>query len=117
MCGKRRIMALGLAGVGAGMLIILALQAVVQVIIWVVLAIWSAIVTVYDVLYSIVKGAIGIIKGAIVGIYQMFVWLGQGVLGILYGIASAIDFIFGSNLADTVGGWIDGLGSSVRRTQ
>lgn len=107
------IMALGLAGVGAGMLIILALQAVVQVIIWVVLAIWSAIVTVYDVLYSIVKGAIGIIKGAIVGIYQMFVWLGQGVLSILYAIASAIDFIFGSNLADTVGGWIDGLGSSV----
>jgi tape measure domain-containing protein len=107
------IMAFGLAGVAAGMLVILALQAVVQVLIWVVLAIWSAIVTVYDVLYSIVKGAIGIIKGAIVNIYQMFVWLGQGVLGILYGIASAIDFIFGSNLADTVGGWIGGLGSSV----
>lgn len=107
------IMAFGLAWVGTGTLTILALQAVVQVIIWVVLAIWSAIVTVYDVLYSIVKGAIGIIKGAIVGIYQMFVWLGQGVLGILYGIASAIDSIFGSNLANTVGGWIDGLGSSV----
>lgn len=107
------IMALGLAGVGAGMIIILALQAVVQVVMWVVLAIWSAIVTVYDVLYSIVKGAYGVVKGAIVGIYQVFVWLGQGVLGILYGIASAIDFIFGSNLAGTVGGWIDGLGSSV----
>lgn len=107
------IMALGLAGVGAGMLVILALQAVVQVLMWVVLAIWSAIVTVYDVLYSIVKGAYGVVKGAIVGIYQVFVWLGQGVLGILYGIASAIDFIFGSNLAGTVGGWIDGLGSSV----
>jgi len=107
------IMALGLAGVGAGMLVIWALQAVVQVIMWVALAIWSAIVTVYDVLYSIVKGAYGVVKGAIVGIYQVFVWLGQGVLGILYGIASAIDFIFGSNLAGTVGGWIDGLGSSV----
>lgn len=107
------IMALGIAGVGAGMLVILALQAVMQVVLWVVLAIWSAIVTVYNVLYSIVKGAYGVVKGAIVGIYQVFVWLGQGVLGILYGIASAIDFIFGSNLASTVGGWIDGLGSSV----
>ena len=107
------IMALGLAGVGAGMLVILALQAVVQVLMWVVLAIWSAIVTVYDVLYSIVKGAYGVVKGAIVGIYQLFVWLGQGVLGILYGIASAIDAVFGSNLSGAVGGWIDGLGSSV----
>lgn len=107
------LMAIGFVGVGAGMLVIWALQAVVQVVMWVALAIWSAIVTVYDVLYSIVKGAYGVVKGAIVGIYQVFVWLGQGVLGILYGIASAIDFIFGSNLAGTVGGWIDGLGSSV----
>ena len=107
------IMALGLVGVGVGMLIILTLQAVVQMIIWMVLAIWSAMVTVYNVFYSIVKGAIGVIKGTIVGIYQLFVWLGQGVLGILYSIASAIDFIFGSNLADTVGGWIDDLDSSV----
>lgn len=107
------LMAIGIVGVGAGMLVIWALQAVVQVIMWVVLAIWSAIVTVYDVLYSIVKGAYGVVKGAIVGIYQVFVWLGQGVLSILQAIASAIDFVFGSNLAGTVGGWIDGLGSSV----
>ena len=107
------ITALGIAGVGAGMLIILALQAVVQVVLWIALAIWSAIVTVYNILYTIVKGAIGIIKGAIVGIYQVFVWLGKGVLGILYGIASAIDFIFGSNLSGTVKGWMDDLDSSV----
>lgn len=107
------ITALGSAGVGAGMLIILALQAVVQVVLWIALAIWSAIVTVYNILYTIVKGAIGIIKGAIVGIYQVFVWLGKGVLGILYGIASAIDFIFGSNLSGTVKGWMDDLDSSV----
>ena len=100
------ITALGIAGVGAGMLIILALQAVVQVVLWIALAIWSAIVTVYNVFYTIVKGAIGVIKGVIVGIYQLFVWLGKGVLGILYGIASAIDFIFGSNLSDNVKGWM-----------
>ena len=47
------------------------------------------------------------------GIYQLFVWLGQGVLDILYEIASAIDSVFGSNLAGTVEGWIDGLGQSI----
>jgi len=103
----------GVIGVGAGMLIIMAIQGVVQILLWAVLAIWSALVTVYNVLFSIVKGAYGVVKGAIVGIYQVFVWLGQGVLGILYGIASAIDAVFGSNLSGAVGGWIDGLGKSV----
>lgn len=107
------IVALGVAGIGVGMLIILAVQGIVQIIMWAVLAIWSALVTVYNVLFSIVKGAYGVVKGAIVGIYQVFVWLGQGVLGILYGIASAIDAVFGSNLSGAVGGWIDGLGKSV----
>lgn len=103
----------GVIGVGAGMLVIMAIQGVVQILLWAVLAIWSALVTVYNVLFSIVKGAYGVVKGAIVGIYQVFVWLGQGVLGILYGIASAIDAVFGSNLSGAVGGWIDGLGQSV----
>lgn len=107
------IVALGVAGVGVGMLIILAVQGIVQIIMWAILAIWSALVTVYNVLFSIVKGAYGVVKGAIVGIYQVFVWLGQGVLGILYGIASAIDAVFGSNLSGAVGGWIEGLGKSV----
>lgn len=103
----------GVIGVGAGMLVIMAIQGVVQILLWAVLAIWSALVTVYNVLFSLVKGAYGVVKGAIVGIYQVFVWLGQGVLGILYGIASAIDAVFGSNLSGAVGGWIDGLGKSV----
>ena len=97
----------------AGMLIGLILQEIAQIILWVITTIWAALVTIYNVLYSIVHDAWAVIKGAIVGIYQLFVWLDQGVLGILYGIASAIDFIFGSNLADTVGGWIDGLDQSV----
>lgn len=107
------IMLISEAILGVGMIVILVIQGIVQIILWVITTIWSALVTIYNVLYSIVKGAWGVIKGAIVGIYQLFVWLGQGVLGILYGIASAIDFIFGSNLAGTVGGWIDGLGKSV----
>lgn len=99
--------------IGAATLIGLVLQGIVQIILWVITTIWAALVTIYNVLYTLVKGAWGVIKGAILGIYQLFVWLGQGVLGILYNIASTIDFIFGSNLAETVGGWIDGLGSSV----
>lgn len=107
------LVAVGVIGVGAGMLVIMAVQGIVQIVLWAVLAIWSALVTVYNVLFSIVKGAYGVVKGAIVGIYQVFVWLGQGVLGILWAIAKAIDFVFGSNLSGTVGGWIDGLGKSV----
>lgn len=107
------LVAVGVIGVGAGMLVIMAVQGIVQIVLWAVLAIWSALVTVYNVLFSIVKGAYGVVKGAIVGIYQVFVWLGQGVLSILWAIAKAIDFVFGSNLSGTVGGWIDGLGKSV----
>lgn len=107
------IMAVGIVVVGAGMLVILVLQGIVQVILWVITTIWAALVTIYNVLYTIVRGAWGVIKGAIVAIYALFVGLGQGVLGILYAIAAAIDWVFGSNLADTVGGWMDGLGQSV----
>ena len=99
--------------IGAGMLIGLLLQGIVQIILWLIITIWAALVTIYNVLYSIVNGAWGVIKGAVVGIYQLFVGLGQGILDILYEIASAIDSVFGSNLAGTVEGWIDGLGQSV----
>lgn len=99
--------------IAAVTIIILAIQIAVQLFLWAALAIASAFVTVYNILYTLVKGAWGVIKGAIVAIYGMFVSLGEGVLGVLYMIASAIDWVFGSNLADTVGGWMDGLAQSV----
>ena len=46
----------------------------------------------------------------IAGIIYAFESLGQAVLGILKTIAIAIDKIFGSNLAEAVSGWQDGLG-------
>lgn len=101
------------AVIGVGTLIALIIEAAVQLILWAIATIVGAIVTVYNVIYSIVKGAWGLVKGAIVGVYALFVSLGTGVLGILYSIASAIDWVFGSNLADTVGGWMDGLSNSV----
>lgn len=99
--------------VSLGIIIMEILGGIAQGILWLITTIWSILVTIYDLIYTIVKSAWGIIKGAIVGIYSLFVGLGKGVLGILYDIASAIDWIFGSNLSDTIGGWMDGLDQSV----
>lgn len=105
------IVAEAVVAVGAG--IILIVQGIVQVILWAITTIYAVLMIIWDVIYTIAKGAWGVVKGAIVGIYALFVGLGEGVLGILYAIAKAIDWVFGSNLADTVGGWMDGLAGSV----
>lgn len=105
------IVAEGVVAVGSG--IILIVQGIVQVILWAITTIYAVLVIIWDVIYSIAKGAWGVVKGAIVGIYSLFVGLGEGVLSILYAIAKAIDWVFGSNLAGTVGGWMDGLAGSV----
>ncbi len=42
-------------------------------------------------------------------VIHLFADLGDRVLGVIQKIAEAIDFVFGSNLADTVSGWRDGL--------
>lgn len=42
-------------------------------------------------------------------IIYLFAGLADGVLGIMEKIAQAIDFVFGSNLAESVSGWRDGL--------
>ncbi len=98
-------------GIGAGLLV--AIQMILQLIMWLVTTIWAILVTIYDAIYSVVKGIWGIFKGLVVGIYQLFVWLGDAVLYILLGIAKAIDAVFGSELSKTVGGWIDKLDDSV----
>ena len=105
------IIAEAVVAVGAG--IILIVQSIAQVILWAITTIYATLMIIWDVIYTIAKGAWGVVKGAIVGIYALFVGLSEGVLGILYAIASAIDWVFGSNLSDTVGGWMDGLAGSV----
>ncbi len=45
-------------------------------------------------------------------IIYLFQGMADNVLGILQKIASALDFVFGSNMAATVQGWRDGLKSS-----
>ena len=99
--------------VGIVTVIIWVVQGIVQIILWLITTIWSIIVTIYDVIYSIVMGIWGVIKYVIVGVYGLFVGLAQGVLGILWAIAEAIDWVFGSSLADSVEGWMKGLDNSV----
>lgn len=48
--------------------------------------------------------------------YRLFYDLVDSVLALLQGLASAIDAIFGSNLAGSVQGWRDSLGSMVDST-
>lgn len=99
--------------IGLGMVLTLVIQGIVQVFWWAYTSIVAILTTIYNLIYSIIKGAWGAVKGALVGIYQLFVWLGQGVLAILGAIAQAIDFIFGSNLQGTIEGWSSSLGDSV----
>ena len=49
-------------------------------------------------------------------IVRMFADMADAVLAILEGLASAIDFVFGSNLAGAVSGWRDGLKGLVETT-
>ena len=46
-------------------------------------------------------------------IIHLFGDLADNVLGVIQKIASALDFVFGSNMADTVQGWRDGLSDMV----
>lgn len=107
------ISTIGIVFVSVGMVAILIVQAIVQAILWLVTTIVAVAITIYNIAYTIAMGMWGAFKQAIVDIYQLFVWLGQGVLSILESIAAAIDFIFGSNLQSTISGWIGSLGDSV----
>ena len=82
---------------------------IVQIIIWAVMAIVTAIWFVLSVVKTVFSLIDAVIRGVIVGVVGAFVGLAQAVLYALGLIAQGIDFIFGSNLADTVSGWASGL--------
>lgn len=54
-----------------------------------------------------------IFNDPIASIIHLFGDMADAILGILQGIASAIDKVFGSNLADAVSGWRSGLDTKV----
>lgn len=92
-----------------GAMIIEVVIGIVQLIIWAVMAIVTVIWFILAVVKTVFLTIETIIRGVIVGVVSAFYGLAQAVLGALTLIARGIDWIFGSNLADTIGGWSSSL--------
>lgn len=83
-------------------------------------ALWNLVVDVFVLIYNLaatVANFIGnVFTDPIGAVCRLFFDLADTVLGILQALASAIDAIFGSNLAGSVQGWRDSLGGWVDDT-
>lgn len=83
-------------------------------------ALWNLVVDVFVLIYNLVAEVANFIGNVftdpIGAICRLFFGLADTVLGILQALASAIDAIFGSNLAGSVQGWRDSLGGWVEDT-
>lgn len=77
------------------------------------ITLWNTFVDIFVMIYNLVGGvAVGIgtlFNDPVAGIVQLFYSLADTVLGVLESLASAIDTIFGSNLAGAVQGWRSSL--------
>lgn len=83
-------------------------------------ALWNLVVDVFVLIYNLVATVANFIGNVftdpIRAVCRLFFDLADTVLGILQALASAIDAIFGSNLAGSVQGWRDSLGGWVDDT-
>lgn len=77
-----------------------------NLIISVVASIWNYIATFAEFFANVFNDPVG-------SIIRLFAGMADTILGILGGIASAIDAVFGSNLSDAVNGWRKTLGRKV----
>lgn len=84
------------------------------------IALWNVVAEVFVLIYNLVATVanfIGNVFNDPVGaVCRLFFDLADTVLGVLQALASAIDAIFGSNLAGAVQGWRDSLGGWVDET-
>ena len=84
------------------------------------IALWNLVVDVFVMIYNLVgtvANFIGNVFNDPVGaVVRLFFDLADTVLSVLQALASAIDTIFGSNLAGSVQGWRDSLGGWVDST-
>ena len=84
------------------------------------IALWNLVVDVFVMIYNLVATVanfIGNVFNDPVGaVARLFFDLADTVLSVLQALASAIDTIFGSNLAGSVQGWRDSLGGWVDST-
>lgn len=83
-------------------------------------ALWNLVVDVFVLIYNLVAEVANFIGNVftdpIGAVCRLFFGLADTVFGILQALASAIDAIFGSNLAGSVQGWRDSLGGWVDET-
>lgn len=83
-------------------------------------ALWNLVVDVFVLIYNLVATVANFIGNVftdpIGAVCRLFFDLADTVLGILQALASAIDAIFGPNLAGSVQGWRDSLGGWVDDT-
>jgi tape measure domain-containing protein len=81
------------------------------------LGLWNLIVdvaaSIWDVIATVAEFLANVFNDPIGSIVRLFAGMADAVLGILQGIAKAIDAIFGSNLAEAVSGWRSGLKGAV----
>lgn len=83
-------------------------------------ALWNLVVDVFVMIYNLVATVANFIGNVfndpVAAVARRFFDLADTVLSILQALASAIDTIFGSNLAGSVQGWRDSLGGWVDST-
>ncbi|WP_125153096.1 hypothetical protein [Clostridium rectalis] len=76
-------------------------------------AVADIIILLYNMFATFAEFIANVFVDPVGAIVRLFAGMGDAVLEILQGIASAIDTIFGSNLADAVSGWREGLQGAV----
>ena len=91
--------------IGAGAAVILVIQGVFQLITWVVMAVITIFWFLLTVIESVFLGGKAAVQSFCIDVVGQFHRLAQDILSILKLIASGIDAVFGSSLADTVSGW------------
>ena len=94
-----------IAVIGVGAAVILIIQGVFQFITWVVMAVITIFWFLLTVIQSVFLGGKAAVQSFCIDVVGQFHRLAQDVLSILKLIASGIDAVFGSSLADTVSGW------------
>jgi tape measure domain-containing protein len=84
------------------------------------IALWNLVVDVFVMIYNLVATVANFIGNVfndpVAAVARLFFDLADTVLSVLQALASAIDTIFGSNLAGSVQGWRDSLGGWVDST-
>lgn len=83
-------------------------------------ALWNLVVDVFVMIYNLVATVANFIGNVfndpVAAVARLFFDLADTVLSVLQALASAIDTVFGSNLAGSVQGWRDSLGGWVDST-